>query len=318
MKQRNTLVGGLLGGLLLASSAFAQTLVLGSTPQGSAAYATAATISKVIVENGGPNIQLIPEGGPHITLPMLSAGELDLSVGAGTSLTAAVRGIGEFDGRKLDNVRLVGVFFDLTVGVFVPADSEIRSLEDLEGKRLPGGFPQQKILDQILIAILATAGLTQDAISIAPVANGTLGIDELLRGRVDAAVFSVTAGKTLEANTTLGGIRWLPLADTEATREVLSRHAPGSRVTVLEPSENMPGISEPTPIYADPFVLVASAGTADDVIYNVTRILYEHADKLRAENASMRGFDPAMMAPDLGVPYHDGAAKFYGEAGLMP
>ncbi|KGM47232.1 TAXI family TRAP transporter solute-binding subunit [Pseudooceanicola atlanticus] len=319
MKMRDTLIGAMLGCLGLATMAAAQPLALGTTPQGSAAYATAATIAKVVVDNGGPNIQVIPQGGPGITLPMVSGGQFDLSVGASTSLVAANRGLGEFEGRQLDGARLIGSFFNLNVGIFVPADSPIQTLADLKGARMPGKFPQQKNLDAMFTAILATAGLTQDDVTLVPVPNGPRGVDELINGRVDAAVFSVTSGKTLEAANSLGGdgIRWLPLADTDESRAALEDKAPGSRLSVLEPAANFPGITGPTGIYSDPFTLIAGANASEESIYQITRILYENADQLAAESAAMRSFDRSQMAPDLGVAYHDGAVRFYREIGLM-
>jgi uncharacterized protein len=58
-------------------AASAQTLSIGSNPQGSLAYSTAAGIAKVATEATDLKVRVIPQGGPVVTLPLVNSGEMD-------------------------------------------------------------------------------------------------------------------------------------------------------------------------------------------------------------------------------------------------
>ena len=94
---------------------------------------------------------------------------------------------------------------------------------------------------------------------------------------------------------------------------------PGSYVVHVKPAPNLDGITKPTSLLAFNMVLYTSVKTPEDVIYRVTKALYENKKELAATFKPFRGWNPKHMAVPLkDVPYHAGALKFYKEAGLVP
>lgn len=71
---------------VLISTAPAQTLSLGTNPQGSLAYATGSAISKVGIEKANLRIRVPPQGGPSNTVPLVNSGELDFSIVLGMGM----------------------------------------------------------------------------------------------------------------------------------------------------------------------------------------------------------------------------------------
>ena len=86
---------GLTGVAFLTSGAIAQTFSVGSNPQGSLAYSTAAAISKVVNEVAGIKARVVPQGGPVVTLPLLNNGELDFSISISMLAVLANKGVGK-------------------------------------------------------------------------------------------------------------------------------------------------------------------------------------------------------------------------------
>ncbi len=297
-------------------SALAQTVGIGSNPQGSVAYATAAAIAKVVSEDTDLQARVIPQGGPVVTLPLVSSGELEFSISNAVPLAFAQSGKAMFKDRPQPGAKMAAAVFNLNVGFFVREDSPIKSIADLKGKRVSTEFTKQKNLALIGRAILATGGLTFDDVEGVPVPNGVRGVEDFIAGKVDAGSFSVTSGKVKQAAAAVGGIRWLPIADTPEARSVLSDIVPASFVEVVDPSPARPGMTEPTGVFAAPFILVASESTPDDVVYEVVKALHANKDMLVASHKAFSGFDPDGMAPDIGIPLHAGAAKFYEEMGI--
>ncbi|PHR92512.1 MAG: C4-dicarboxylate ABC transporter substrate-binding protein [Blastopirellula sp.] len=313
--------GNFVAAMILATTAFslpgnAQTIGIGTNPQGSLAYATGAAIAKVVSDNTELKARVIPQGGPVVTIPLVSSGELEFSISNAIPLAFAQSGKAMFKGRPQPGAKMVAAFFNLNVGFFVKKDSSIKSIADLKGKKISTQFVKQKNLALIGRAILATAGLTFDDVDGVPVPNGVRGVEDFIAGKIDAGSFSVTSGKVKQANAAVGGIRWLTIADTPEANAILAKIAPGSFVQVVKPSPGRPGMDQPTGVFAAPFLLVAGVNTPDDVVYKMVKTLHANKAGLVASHKAFNGFQPDAMARDLGIPIHPGAAKFYKEIGI--
>ena len=143
-------------------SASAQTVAIGSNPQGSAAYATASAIAKVVSDNSELRMRVVPQGGPVVTIPMVAAGEMEFSVANSLPVFFAQNGGAMFSETSHPETKMVAALYNLNVGFFVRADSDIYTLEDLRGRRVSTEFTQQRVLHTMQTAILATAGMTID------------------------------------------------------------------------------------------------------------------------------------------------------------
>jgi len=62
--------------------------------------------------------------------------------------------------------------------------------------------------------------------------------------------------------------------------------------------------------------LVVSCKAPADVVYAMTKTIAENVPALTSIVKAIGGLTPKIMAEDIGVPFHAGAAKFYKEAGI--
>jgi uncharacterized protein len=63
---------------------------------------------------------------------------------------------------------------------------------------------------------------------------------------------------------------------------------------------------------------VTSADVPDDVVYDVTKAVFENLDVFRSLHPAFAKLDPAHMIKDgLSAPIHPGALKYYKEKGWM-
>jgi len=63
--------------------------------------------------------------------------------------------------------------------------------------------------------------------------------------------------------------------------------------------------------------LIARCDLDEKVVYEVVKGLLDNRKDLGSIAKVMGDIDPKMMAEDIGVPLHKGAAKFYKEKGVM-
>lgn len=306
-----------IAGIAAATPAAAQkSYSVGTNPQGSGAYSTAAAISKVVLEDKNISLRVVPQGGPVVTLPMVNSGELDFSIAVSTVAAFAHGGTAMFKGRPQDKVRIVAVLFPLRVAYFVKKDSDIKTLADLKGKRVATKFTKQKINEVFGAAILAMVGLSYDDVVGSPVPSGNRGVEDFMSGRVDATQFSMGAGVVAQADASVGGIRFLSVPNTPESLAAMRKISPGTIITTVQPSPRFPGVVGPTATLTSPFLMTATSAMPDDLVYQIVASLYANKEKLVASHKAFGDFEGKDMHADLGMPYHPGALKFYKEKGI--
>lgn len=304
--------------LLGASWALADTLDMGTLPQGSVAYAVGAAIASTLGDQG-MSTRVIPQGGPVVVLPLLNRESFDMTVTPSIPMAYGFKGTEMFiRAGGLKNIRALSVLFPLEVGFVVAAESEIKNIEDLKGKRVAGGFPRQQALAKMMEASLATGGLAMDDVNEVLVPNGVRGMEELAAGNVDAAIFSIGSGVVSQTHAAIsGGVRFLPINATDEGVAAMQATAPTSYVSTAQPGPSRPGVEEPMPVLASSMILAAHASVDDERVIRTLETLVEHYPEIAEIHGAFRGFSPEKIYRDLGIPYHPAALAFFRSKGLI-
>jgi len=302
---------------LAAVSASAQVVAIGTNPPGTIAYPTAAAIAKVAT-NDNFQVRVQPNGGPNVGVPQVAAGELDFQIINMIVAVFAYTGTGDFAGKAYPDVRLAAVLFPLRLGMFVKKDAPIQTIKDLRGKRVSTEYRSQINSALMVEGILASAGLTLADIVSVPAPHVARGADDFAAGRVDATFFSLGAGKVQEVSALVGGVRFLSLDDTPAARAAITRFAPGTYITGVQPSAANVGVIGPTNVLATDLVVLAGEKTPEETVYRIVKAIHDHMPELGATLASFREADANQLAKKSTVPFHPGAMRYYREVGQWP
>jgi uncharacterized protein len=301
---------------LLPLSGQAQVLGFGSAPQGSIGYNMSSAIAKVMAEDAKLQARVQPYSGSSAVLPLVSAGELDLAVCNVLEAQEAANGEGPYNGRKQQNLRVLAVIFPLLSSIFVRKDSDIKSLADLKGKRIPAGFSAQVTLDRIIDAVLANGGVERKDVVPVLVPNVIRGADDFAEGKIDGGFFALGAAKVLEVHKSTGGIRFLPMSDEPAAVARMQKHMSYAYITEVKPGPAFAGIDVPTKLMAYDYLVTVGAHVKDDVAYAIAKAMHEGKPKLVSSLGAFRGFNPDNMGKKMPAPFHPGAMKFYKEKGI--
>jgi TRAP transporter TAXI family solute receptor len=283
---------------------------IGTNPQGSLAYTVAAAIAKAAEAHTDYKFRIVPNSGPVVNLPLVNTGELDFAIGITTVTAFAINGTDMFKDRPNPEVEAAAYLLPIYAGAYARADSGIEQLSDLKGRRVPTEFTQQRITGLEVEAMLAIGGVAPGDVKGVPVPDGVRQIDEFINGRTDFFFFTSNAGKTVEADASVGGLRALSIPDTAETKAVLAKMLPGSQVETIAPRPGYPGISEPTNVLSLPFMLAVNKRVPEEVVYSVLEALAESRDLLIGVHGVFNAFDPARLTSDIGMPYHAGALKY--------
>lgn len=254
----------------------------------------------------------------NVFAPAIARGQVDFGVANQYEVTLALTGESYFEGRQQKDLRAVAVLFPVQIAIFVKQDSAVQRISDLKGRRMPDGYVANKIAIPLLDALLASDGLDRDDIDSLNVPGVASGVDAFISGRTEGFLLALRAPKVHEAHAR-HGIRALPISNTPENLSAIRRHMPVAYLALEEPGPASLGINEPTWVMTYDALLFASTQTSDEVVYQMTRALYENKPNLINASPVFRLFSRAAMAKDLGVlKYHPGAIRFYGEHGLWP
>jgi TRAP transporter TAXI family solute receptor len=317
MKALATAVSCLLAPLFVGA-AHAQTVSVITTPAGSFTNSAGAAIAKVITEKS--KIRAILQAQAASAVISVQEGIGDFGMGNSFDTTFYVTGTGEYEGQgPKTNIRNIGPLSVYRVAMHVRADSPIKTLKDLKGKRVSAGFNAQKAIGRIIEAHLANAGLSYDDVQKVLTPNVSGSANDFIAGKVDVLFFALGSAAVKQAAASVGGLRVLPIDDSEAARERMENVLPGSYVLNVQPGPNIEGIKEPTNIVAFDMAFFTNKDVPDNVTYAVTKALHQNKDALVAAFRPMALFEPGKMAKPLkAVPFHPGALKYYQEVGIAP
>jgi len=211
------------------------------------------------------------------------------------------------------NLRLLTLGTNLSLGILVRADSTMKSLADLKGKRITWGFPAFPANILSGLATLSTAGVSIKDLQAVPVPEVVSGVRALMENRVDAAVAAVGMGIVSEADARVG-VRFLPAGQDPKGVRVAGGIMPGGQVTVRRPGPA--GIKSDLPIWSYGISIVASTHMSNEVAYAIIKTWSEHWKDLEPIHPQLRGWNPDVFVQETAtIPYHPGAIKLYKEMG---
>jgi len=307
--------------LLLAlggAPAQAQTVSIVTTPSGSFTNSAGAAMAKVISEK--TRIRAVIQAQAQQGMIPVEAGIAEFGMGNGFDLTFYVTGTGDYEGQGAKkNVRIVASLIPYRVGFHVRADSDVRTMADVKGKRIAGGFNTQKTIARITEAMLATADLGYKDMAEVLAPNVSRAAEDFTAGKTDVLFFALGSAAVKQAAATLGGVRVLPIDDSPQAVKRMQSVLPGSYVLDVAPGPGLDGIAQPTKVLAFDMVLCTSIEVPERVVYEVTKALHENKGALSAAFGAFNLLVPDNMAkPVQDVDFHPGALRYYREIGLLP
>ena len=303
-------------GATLATSASAQNVGIATSNPGSLFHNIGTAVANA-ANAAGLNTTIQPATSPNQFIPFIDQGGIEFGVANLQEVDYAVNGDAWWEGRTNPNLRVVAHLMPLVEAIFVRADSDIMKVSDLKGQPMTDGYTAQNTILPQLAAFYATAGMTRDDVEKVSVASVVAGADAFMAGDTVGFIFAHGAGKVREADAAVGGLRALGVEDdSDAALAAAREHWPTAFFTTL-PAGAMPGVLEDTVYIAFPQVVFTHAGASDDVVYAMTKAMYENAQVMSDTFPPFRAFKPADMKGEQGVAeFHPGALRFFEEVGL--
>ncbi len=301
---------------LAAGSAQAQTVSIGTSPVGSSNYALGNALGKVMTEQLGLKIRVVPFGGGQQILPLINSKQLEMALPSSTDAYFAFNGNGGPFKTPNKKLRVIATVFPYYLSWYVHKNSQYKTLADLKGKKIATGFTANSAQHTTYLAGLAAFGVKPSDFEDVPVPHVVRGAADFMQGKVEASTFAIGAGKMSEVDAKVGGIRWLSMPGDKAAEQRVKAIMPAAFIGKLEPAKPLIGIVGPTNVIFHDYLVMGGAQMSDDTAYKIAKMLYEQQAKLVAISKIYGRYHKQDLARDHGVPFHPGAIKFYKEVGI--
>jgi TRAP transporter TAXI family solute receptor len=216
--------------------------------------------------------------------------------------------------KKVTKVCQLANLYPQYFQVVVLANAKINSVADLKGRPIVVQ-PKGNTAEQVTQHILQVHGLTYSQVKVSFQASYTDAVDMLKDGHAQA----FTLGTTVPASSVmdLASARDIKLLgiDDKILADMKKLNPGYSRNTI--PANTYPKQEKPLDVIGYATHIVVSCDLPEQTVYMMVKTMAANVNHMAAVNKAITGLTPKMMAEDVGVPFHAGAAKFYKEAKAM-
>jgi len=246
-------------------------------------------------------------------LNLLQAGRGEIAFTLADSLADAWEGNEEVGFKTpLKKLRGVSGVYSNYIQIVASADSGIKTLADLKGKRISVGAAKSGT-ELNARAILKAAGLAYK--DFAKVEYLPFGESvELIKNRqLDVTLQSAGLGvASIRDLATSVKIVVVPIPADVVAKVGSAAYQPG-----IIPAGTYDGQTQDTPTAVIPNFLVTHDGVPADLVYKMTKSMYDNLDTLVAAHAAAKAIKLADALKGMPVPLHPGAERYYKEKGLI-
>jgi uncharacterized protein len=300
--------------LLLPVAATAQQVTLMTGPQGGV-WVPLGGAFKGMWEKAIPGLQVQMQPGAGIA-NVRGVDEGKAQIGFGNTITTVdgLAGRPPYP-KKVTRVCQVANLYPQYYQAVVAADSPINSFADLKDKTLVTQ-PKGNSSEIITVHMLQVQGMNYQSLKKANfIGSYTDAVSLMKDGHAD--VF--TLGTTVPASSVmdLASARDIKLLGVDAkTLAEMKKINPGYAKLTIK-AGTYPKQDKDVDVIGYATHLIAACDLPEAMVYTMVKTMAANVADMAATNKAMAGLTPKMMAEDVGVPMHKGAAKFYKEVGAM-
>lgn len=279
-------------------------------------YAVATAVAQLISDNTDCVATGQATNGGTSNMQMLQTGEIELGMADQFTANLAYNGLKDFEGAPIENLRAIAVIYKGVFAVQATPGSGIENCEDLRNKTVCVGMSNSGT-ETVTREVFTALGL--DYVNGNDIKAEYMGADsgaDLLRnGQADAMTFFAPIPDSSQTEIMLTADTHLVSLSDEGIEALTGEGSPLAPIVI--PAGTYDSQTEDVNTVYAPMVLWTTEDMDDDVIYEITKMLYENLDTLENSNAVFGKITAENIAADISIPLHEGALRYYTEAGIL-
>lgn len=277
-------------------------------------FALGGALSNVLNEKlSYANASVESTGASAVNATKIAMGEGEIAFAMNNVISFAYNGTESFaDKGAFDNLRGIAALYPNHCQVITLADSGIKEIEDMVGKRIGVGAPGSGT-EVDARNILNIHGITYDDID-EDFLSYAEAVEQLKNGTVDAAFLT-------------SGLPNATVMDLSTTHDVVVVPVRAEKVAELATqipyykAEIIPAGTYDNEVDVETAAVVSMLVTREDldeqVVYDITKTLFENLQVLRDTHAVANKIDVSKYYEGMPIPVHAGAIKYFDEIGVL-
>jgi TRAP transporter TAXI family solute receptor len=244
---------------------------------------------------------------------LLQAGRAELALALADSVSDAWRGEAAAGFTKpLDKLRGLSATYNNYIQIVANADSGIRTLADLKGKRISVGAARSGT-ELNARAVFRAAGISYDDLSKVEYLPFGESVELMKNRQLDATLQSAGLGvSSIRDLATSVNIVVIPVP-----ADIVEKIGDAAYQPAVIPANTYTGQTQDLPTAAIPNFLVTQSDVPDDLAYQMTKALYDNLETMYAAHNAAKAIKLENAVKGMPVPLHPGAERYYREVGVI-
>ncbi len=246
-------------------------------------------------------------------LNLLQAGRGEVAFTLGDSLSDAWKGNEEAGFKSpLKKLRGIAAIYPNYIQIVARADTGIKTLADLKGKKISVGAPKSGT-ELNARAILAAAGLSYKDFSRVEYLSFGESVELMKNRQLDVTLQSAGLGVASLKDLATS----MEIVVVAVPPEVIKRVNDPAYIPATIPANTYSGQTAAVPGVAVQNYLVTREDLSTDTVYSITKALWTSLDQLANAHVAAKAIELKHALDGMPVPLHPGAEKYYREVGLI-
>jgi TRAP transporter TAXI family solute receptor len=281
-------------------------------------YPTGGAISKMVnqkFDTYGIKATVESTGGSVFNVNAILAGDLEFGIVQSDRQYQASKGMADWEAAGAqDKLRAVFSIHPESVTMLAADDSGIESFEDIKGKIInignPGSGNRGNAID-----VMEAYGIDWEKDIKAEGLKASEAAKMLQDGRIDAYFYTVghPNGSFKEATSGARKAHFVPITKVDSLIQEFPFYAKSFIPAKEYPNATNSGDVQTFGVKA---TLCTSSDVSDEVVYAITKEVFENLEDFKKLHPAFAILTKESMLDGLSAPIHDGAMKYFKEAGL--
>ena len=213
------------------------------------------------------------------------------------------------------NLRSVFSLHAEALTVVARTDADINSFEDLKGKRFNIGNPGSGTRSTVE-ELLKAKGWGKDVFTLASEFKASEQAQKLCDNQIDAFAFNTGhPNGSIQEVTSTCDVKIIPVND-DVVKGLISKYSYYSDATI--PGGMYTNNPNDIPTYGVKATVVSSANVDDEIIYQMVKAIFENFENFKTTHPILSNLNKeAMITDGLTAPLHEGAKRYYIDAGWL-
>lgn len=304
----------ILGILVLTGCGGGTTIKMATGGNTGTYYAYGTALGQILGEKADLRFNIQSTGASKANIQLIDAKEVDMAIVQNDVMDYAYNGtdLFEADGAVTGFSAMAGLYAEV-VQIIARPGSGIETIADLKGKDVSVGDAGSGV-EFNAKQILEAYGISFDDINKQNLSFGA-SADAYKDGKIDA--FFATAGAPTTAIMDLVSSQSILVLGIEEDKAEELKGSYPFYTTYTIPAGTYTGVEEDVETLAVKATFIVSNDLSEEVVYNMTKALFENKDAISSANQKGTELDPAYAVEGISIPFHKGAEKYFKEIGVL-